>query len=134
MLERLRAWARTLLREVFALWFACRDPRTPRAAKLLAMLIVAYALSPIDLIPDFIPLLGYLDELILLPAAIYLVLKLMPAHVLEEARRHAAERLAQQRPMPRSYVAAAVIVVLWLLLLWTLWRWLIVPAATYLPL
>lgn len=128
MLERLRAWARTLLREVFALWFACRDPRTPSAAKLLAMLIVAYALSPIDLIPDFIPLLGYLDELILLPAAIYLVLKLVPPPVMEQARLHAAERLAQHHPMPRSYVAAAVIVMLWLALLWLLWRWLM-PAA-----
>lgn len=134
MLERLRGWARTLLREVFALWFACRDPRTPKVAKVLAMLIVAYALSPIDFIPDFIPLLGYLDELILLPAAIYLVLKLMPAHVLEEARLRAAERLAQQHPLPRSYVAAAAIVILWLVLLWLLWRWLVMPAATYLHL
>lgn len=121
VLGRLRSWAAALKRDVLALWYCYRDPRTPLIAKLIAMLIVAYALSPIDLIPDFIPLIGYLDELILLPAAIYLTLKLIPAQVLEDGRARAADRLASHRPKPVSYVAAAVIVLLWLALAWLLW-------------
>ena len=74
MLERLKAWAAALKREALVLWFGSRDPRTPWYAKWLAAFIVAYALSPIDLIPDFIPIIGYLDEVILLPGAIWLVL------------------------------------------------------------
>ena len=81
------AWAAALTREVIALWFASRDPRTPLAAKVLALLVVAYALSPIDLIPDFIPVLGYLDEVVLLPGAIYLILKLIPAQVTDGLAR-----------------------------------------------
>jgi uncharacterized membrane protein YkvA (DUF1232 family) len=118
---RLRRWAATLKRDVLALWYCCRDPRTPLAAKLMAMFIVGYALSPIDLIPDFIPLLGYLDDLILLPAAIYFTLKLIPAEVLQDGRARAADRLAKQRPKPVSRVAAVVIVLVWLLLAGLLW-------------
>ena len=128
MLERLRGWARSLKRDVLALWFACRDRRTPRIAKVLAMLIVAYALSPIDLIPDFIPVLGYLDELILLPGAIYLVLRLIPAPVLEQARERASDWFAQRNPTPRSYAGAAIVVTIWLALLWMLWTWVAPPA------
>ena len=74
MLERLKTWAAALRREALVLWFGSREPRTPWYAKWLAAFIVAYALSPIDLIPDFIPIIGYLDEVILLPGAIWLVL------------------------------------------------------------
>jgi len=122
MLQRLRDWAKALQREVIALWFAYRHPRTPWFAKLLAMLIVAYALSPIDLIPDFIPLLGYLDEVILLPGAIYLTLKLIPAEVLAASSARAATWVAGNHAKPRSWLAAAMIVLIWLALLWVGWR------------
>ena len=117
-MQRLKIWAATLKREVMALWFACRDPRTPWYARVLAMLIVAYALSPIDLIPDFIPVLGYLDELILLPVGIYLVLKLVPAEALADARARAQAWVDSRKPKPRNWIAAAVIVLVWVAVLW----------------
>ena len=122
MLARLRQWAAGLKRDVFALWYAYRDPRTPLIAKLAAMLIVAYALSPIDLIPDFVPLLGYLDELILLPGAIYLALKLIPAAVLEECRARASAEMDARDGKPNRYIAAVIIVLIWLALTWLAWR------------
>ena len=118
MMQRLKIWAATLKREVMALWFACRDPRTPWYARVLAMLIVAYALSPIDLIPDFIPVLGYLDELILLPLGIYLVLKLVPAEALADARAKAQSWVESRKPKPRNWIAAAVIALVWVAVLW----------------
>ena len=108
--ESLRARASALKRETLALWFALRHPRTPLAAKLVAALVVGYAASPIDLIPDFIPVLGVLDDVILLPLGIALCLKLIPPDVMEECRTQARESLER----PRSYVAAAVIVALWI--------------------
>ena len=108
MLERIKAWARSLKRDVVALWLAARDPRTPLAAKLVAGAVAAYALSPIDLIPDFIPILGYLDDLLLVPAGIWLAVRLVPAELLAEFRAAAA---ACARP--RSLLAAAVVAVLW---------------------
>jgi uncharacterized membrane protein YkvA (DUF1232 family) len=120
--HRLRDWAKALKREVVSLWFAYRDPRTPRLAKVLAALVVAYALSPIDLIPDFIPVLGYLDEVILLPGAIYLTLKLIPAEVLAASRQRAAAWLAGNAAKPRNWAAAAVIVLIWGALLRVAWR------------
>jgi uncharacterized membrane protein YkvA (DUF1232 family) len=102
--------ARMLRRDVVALWFALRDPRTPRAARVLGWLIVGYALSPIDLIPDFIPVLGYLDDLVLLPLGIALVLRMIPAPVMAAARARAALHDAR----PRNWVAAALIVLLWI--------------------
>lgn len=110
MWERLRAWARGLKREVLVLWLAARDPRTPWYAKALALLVAGYALSPIDLIPDFIPVLGYLDDVILVPLGIWLTLRLLPAALVRELRAVAAERA--QRPVSR--VAAVVIVLVWL--------------------
>lgn len=120
--DRLRRWARAIKQDVLALWFCCRHPRTPLLAKLLAIAIAAYALSPIDLIPDFIPVLGYLDELILLPGAILLVLKLIPADVLIECREQASRWNEKNRGRPRSYAGAAVIVLLWVGLAWLGWR------------
>lgn len=119
---RLRQWAAALKRDVLALWFAYRHPGTPLIAKILAMLIVAYTLSPIDLIPDFVPVLGYLDELVLLPGAIYLAIKLIPADVLAQCRRQAATWDATHNARPKSYTAAAVIVLIWLALAWLIWR------------
>lgn len=117
-MQRLKRWAATLKREVMALWFACRDSRTPWYARVLTMLIVAYALSPIDLIPDFIPVLGYLDELILLPIGIYLVLKLVPADAMADARARAQSWVESRQPKPRNWIAAAAIVLVWVVVLW----------------
>jgi uncharacterized membrane protein YkvA (DUF1232 family) len=108
--ETLRAEAQSLKRETLALYYAARDPRTPLAARLIIALVVAYALSPIDLIPDFIPVLGLLDDLILVPIGIALALRLVPAEAMAEGRAKADATLAQ----PRSYAAAIVIVLIWL--------------------
>jgi uncharacterized membrane protein YkvA (DUF1232 family) len=125
---RLREWARRLEREVVVLWICTRHPRTPLLAKALAVAVVAYALSPIDLIPDFIPVLGYLDDLLIVPVGIWLVLKLVPREVMAECRVEADLRVEEWRSAPRSRRAAAVIVVLWLaalaLLAWLAWWWL----------
>jgi uncharacterized membrane protein YkvA (DUF1232 family) len=110
-LNRLKTWARLLKRDVFALYLAGRDPRVPWYAKALALATAAYALSPVDLIPDFIPILGYLDDVIILPLAILLTVRLIPANVLAELRLQAQQRLANSPPTSR--VAALVIVVVW---------------------
>src|SRR5262245_25337260 len=107
-MRRLREWARRLKSELVALWFCTRHPRTPFAAKALAMALVAYAFSPIDLIPDFIPVLGYLDDLILLPIGIWLVLKLVPADVMLDCREQAARWLDSPRPKLPALAAALV--------------------------
>jgi uncharacterized membrane protein YkvA (DUF1232 family) len=122
-MEKLKAWARKLKRDIVALWFCTRHPHTPFAAKALAAGIVAYAFSPIDLIPDFIPILGYLDELILLPVGIWLVLRLVPAEIMAECRSQGEAWLAARHARPTNYTAAAVIVALWLAALWLCWRW-----------
>jgi uncharacterized membrane protein YkvA (DUF1232 family) len=87
----LRAWAKIIKRDVRALFLAIRDPRTPRLPKVMAVCTVAYALSPIDLIPDFIPVLGYLDDIIILPLAILLIVKLIPPPLMAEFRAGAAQ-------------------------------------------
>lgn len=110
MLNELQQRARALKCETYALYVAYRDPRTPWYARVVVACVVAYALSPIDLIPDFVPILGYLDDLILLPLGIALALRLIPANVMRESRAHAEQR-AQR---PTSWVAAAVIVAIWL--------------------
>jgi uncharacterized membrane protein YkvA (DUF1232 family) len=126
-MSRLREWARRLKTEIVALWFCARHARTPMHVKALALAVVAYAFSPIDLIPDFIPVLGYLDDLILLPIGIWLVLKLVPRDVMSDCRGQAARWQDGRSPDPRSTVAtaivAALIIVLWLALLWLAWRW-----------
>ena len=109
-----RGRVRALKRETYALYLACRDARTPWYAKVLGVAVVAYALSPLDLIPDFVPVLGYLDDLLLLPLGIALVLRLIPPPVLAECRTAAATRLAAGRPTPEARAAAAVIVAIWL--------------------
>jgi uncharacterized membrane protein YkvA (DUF1232 family) len=109
-LARIRQWARTVKRDAHALWLAARDPRTPWYAKLLALTVAAYALSPIDLIPDFIPVLGYLDDLLLVPLGVLLVVKLIPPPLMQEFRARAEE--AANRPVSR--VAAAIFVTVWI--------------------
>lgn len=109
MLYRIQLWARSLKRDIVALWLAARDPRTPRLAKAVAGVTAAYALSPIDLIPDFVPILGYLDDLVIVPAGIALAIRLIPAELMTEFREH-AESL---RGRPRSMTAAVVIGLIW---------------------
>lgn len=108
---------------LIALWKLARHAETPTAAKLVALAVLAYAVSPIDLIPDFIPVLGQLDDLILLPLGILLVIRLIPPALMDELRGAAAARLDQ--PRPRSLVAALVIVALWLLLAAWLGYWIL---------
>jgi len=124
MLVRLKQLARLLKRDIVTLWFAYRHPQMPLAAKIAAILIVAYAFSPIDLIPDFIPVLGFLDEVILLPAFIWLTLKLIPEMIVVESRNAAQAWINAHRPKPRNYIAAVIIIALWMGAAWLLWRWL----------
>jgi uncharacterized membrane protein YkvA (DUF1232 family) len=105
----LEEWARRIKRDAITVYFAARDPRTPVPAKIIAVAVAAYALSPIDLIPDFIPVLGYVDDLLLLPVGIWMVVRILPAEVLVQSRAK-AELAAFS---PRSRVAAIVIVGLW---------------------
>ena len=114
LLAELKQRAQHLKSETFALYLAARDPRTPWYAKLLAAGVVAYAFSPIDLIPDFVPVLGYLDDLILIPLGIALAIKLVPNQVLSECRANAKETIQNGKPVSR--VAGAVIVLIWLML------------------
>lgn len=118
-LETARASARALRVHTATVWHAARDPRTPWAVRLLALAVAAYALSPIDLIPDFIPVLGLVDDLLLIPLGLALVVKLTPADVVADARARAA-----QAPAPRSTAAAVVIVVLWVAFAALAGRWL----------
>ena len=111
MLSRIKTWARSLKRDAHAIYLASRDPRMPWYAKALAIAVAAYALSPIDLIPDFIPVVGYLDELIILPLGIWRVVSLIPDEIIVEYRAKANE--AGQRPISRAGMAA--IILLWIL-------------------
>lgn len=122
-LERWKQWARGLKTEVYALYLAYRDPRVPWYARLLAACVVGYAFSPIDLIPDPIPVLGYLDDLVLVPLGVTLALRLIPAEVMAENRAKAREVMRQGKPVNR--VAAVVIVVVWLLLAALVVAWLL---------
>lgn len=112
ILSKLRTWAGALKRDVVALWLAARDPRVPWYAKALAGGVAAYALSPIDLIPDFIPVVGYLDDLILVPLGVGLVVRMIPAPVMADLRVRAKGIAAR----PRSLGAAVLIVAIWLAL------------------
>ncbi len=122
MLDRLKTRARQIKTETFALYLAYRDPRTPFHAKIFAACVVAYAFSPIDLIPDFIPVLGYLDDVILVPLGIVLAIKMIPHEVMEESRIRARE--IHDKPINKG--GAAVIVMIWILSValcgWVMWR------------
>ena len=109
-MSRAKTWARALRRDAYAILLASRDPRVPWAVKFLALAVAGYALSPIDLIPDFIPVLGYLDDLIIVPLGIWLVIELIPEDVMHEYRAMASA--AAQRPVSKA--AAIIIVALWI--------------------
>jgi uncharacterized membrane protein YkvA (DUF1232 family) len=110
MLEKAKQWARQVKRDVVALYIAGRDPRTPWHAKAVAIAVAAYAISPIDLIPDFIPVLGYLDDLIILPVGILLAVRLIPAELMAEFRQASIVR----ERLPAHWAGAAVIIAIWI--------------------
>jgi uncharacterized membrane protein YkvA (DUF1232 family) len=120
MIESLKRWARNLKRDVIALWLAARDPRVPWYAKALSAGVAAYALSPIDLIPDFIPIIGYLDDLIILPIGIWAAVKLIPDQIMADLRA-----MASQQRKPTSKAGLAAIVCIWLIVIaltvWFFW-------------
>lgn len=120
MLNRIKSWAKGLKRDVVALWIAARSRRTPIAAKLVAGAVAAYALSPIDLIPDFIPILGYLDDLVIVPLGIALAVQLMPTDLMAEFR---AEALATAKPVNRTMAVAIVGLWLVVIVIAVVWCW-----------
>lgn len=122
ILARMRGWAVILKRDGLTLWFAARNPEVPWYAKAMGFFTVGYALSPIDLIPDFIPLLGLLDDLILLPALIWLTLKLIPPRVLAQCRALADQWLREKKGKLVSRVGGAVILMIWVFILVAIWR------------
>ena len=122
--QRLRAWARAIKRDGVALWFACRHPDTPWYVKALGAFVVAYALSPIDLVPDFIPVLGYVDDVLLLPALIWLAVRLMPAAVLAASREQASAWMATSGAKPRSRWGIVLVLGVWAVAAYGIWRWL----------
>jgi uncharacterized membrane protein YkvA (DUF1232 family) len=115
--SRLRQWAASIKRDTLAVYLGARDPRVPWGVKLLALAVAAYAISPIDLIPDFIPVLGYLDDLVLVPLGVFLVVRLIPRDVLHDLRKQADIRFASAAPTSRT--AAVIVIVVWIVLgLW----------------
>ena len=120
-MSQLRKWARELKQQTLVVYFAARDPRAPWLARLLALGVAAYALSPIDLIPDFIPVLGYLDDLVIVPLGVMLVMRLMPADVLASSRAKASDMADK----PTSPAMAVVIVAIWAVAMGALglWMW-----------
>ena len=118
----LRGWARKLKRQTMVLWFCYQHPQTPWLPKWVSVFVVAYALSPIDLIPDFIPVPGYLDDVIVLPLGILLAIRLMPSSVLQECQLKAAEWEARDLQRPVNRLAAVIIVLTWSIAAIGVWR------------
>ncbi|RHW32139.1 DUF1232 domain-containing protein [Neobacillus notoginsengisoli] len=117
MLNKIKSWARNLKRQIYVLYFAYKDERTPWYAKAFTAGVVAYAFSPIDLIPDFIPFLGYLDEVILLPIAIVFALKMIPKDVLKDCEAKAEEMLKNGKP--KNWIVGSIILFIWsLFIIW----------------
>jgi uncharacterized membrane protein YkvA (DUF1232 family) len=115
--QKISAWSKALKLDVLALWFALKHSSVSGWAKAIAFVAVAYALSPIDLIPDFIPVLGYLDDLIIVPVLVWLALKLVPIDVIEQSREQAAEWINSKKSKPKSYVGFVIVLVVWLICL-----------------
>ncbi len=118
LLEKLNTWARLLKQNIVMLWFATKHPQTLWLPKSVCIFIVAYALSPIDLIPDFIPILGYVDDLILLPMLIWIAIRLIPNPIIQESRIQADAWLLNKQSKPKSYLGLFIVIIVWLLLLW----------------
>ncbi|RTZ44699.1 DUF1232 domain-containing protein [Candidimonas sp. SYP-B2681] len=122
--DNLKAWAKRIKRDGVTLWFAGKNRRTPWYAKALGVFVVAYALSPIDLIPDFIPVLGYVDDVLLLPGLIWLTIRLLPPEVLAECRAQADEWMQAKGSKPSSRAGVVLIMALWLATGVAAWFWL----------
>ncbi|MEX8194690.1 YkvA family protein [Comamonas guangdongensis] len=122
--QSLKAWAKRIKRDGITLWFAGQHSKTPWYAKVLGLFVVAYALSPIDLIPDFIPVLGYADDVILLPVLIWLTVRLLPSEVLAQCREQADLWMQTAGLKPKSRLGAVMIVALWLSVGAAAWVWL----------
>ncbi|MFD7522910.1 YkvA family protein [Paenibacillus chitinolyticus] len=114
LIDRVKAKVREIKRNIFVLYLAYKHPRVPWYAKLFALCVVAYAFSPIDLIPDFIPILGYLDDLIIVPLGITLALKLIPQEVIQDCREKAEE--IRKKGKPKNWVTGALFIIIWILL------------------
>ena len=120
-----RRWkdlTRWLRRDVMTLWFALKHAQTPWVARVLAAVLTAYALSPVDLIPDFIPVLGHLDDLIIVPVGVWLLLRLLPPKVVDDSRSQADAWLATRNSKPKSWAGLAIVAGLWLLAAWLVYR------------
>ena len=117
LFQKISAWAKALKLDVLALWFALKYPSVSGWAKVIAFVAVAYALSPIDLIPDFIPVLGYVDDLIIVPVLVWLALKLIPIDLMNHAREQAVEWINSNQSKPKSYVGLLFVLLIWLICL-----------------
>ena len=113
MIEQLKNWARNLKKEVLIIWFSVKNPKTPLVPKAICIFIVAYALSPIDLIPDFIPLLGYVDDLILLPILIWVAIQLIPSTIFQDSKIEAEDWLIQNYTKPKSKFGLLIVIFIW---------------------
>ena len=118
-----RTWARRIQRDGLMLWFACRDPRTPWWLKALAFFVVAYALSPIDLVPDFIPVLGFVDDVLLLPVLIWFIVRHLPAVIAQDCRLQAEAWMAERQAKPVSRAGLVLVLLVWAAVAWGLWRY-----------
>jgi uncharacterized membrane protein YkvA (DUF1232 family) len=114
-IKKLKTWAKNLKIELGALYIACKRPEVPLRAKVVAGLVVGYAFSPIDLIPDFIPIIGYLDDLILLPLGIKLAIKLIPTDIMVDCRKEAEDIFKEGKP--RNWIAGGIIILFWMIIL-----------------
>ncbi len=118
LVNRLKAWARALKHDVMTRWFALKHPQTPWQVRVFAAIVTAYALGPIDLIPDFIPILGYLDDLILVPAGVWLLLRIVPEQVLADSRALAQTWFLERQRKPRSWTGLGIVLAVWALVAW----------------
>lgn len=117
ILSRLKKMAKRLRQESYALYFAFKDPRTPWFAKVVILIVLGYLLSPVDLIPDFVPVLGYLDDLVIVPLPIRIAIKLIPKEIMIESRARAARALL---PLKKKGWLAIVFILIWIMLIWFL--------------
>lgn len=122
MLTSLKNWARRIKRDGVMLWFACRDPRTPWWLKALAMFVVAYALSPIDLVPDFIPVLGFVDDVLLLPVLIWFIVRQLPEVIVQYCRLQAEAWMAERQAKPVSRAGIVLVLLVWIAVAWALFN------------
>ncbi|OUC57766.1 YkvA family protein [Acinetobacter seifertii] len=114
--QSIKEWAKRLKKQIIMLWFASRHPQMPWLPKVIAVVAVAYAFSPIDLIPDFIPILGFVDDAIILPILIWLALRFTPEQVIFDAEQQANEWLEEHEKAPRNYLVAVLIILIWITL------------------